>query len=353
MNYRIALQIFILVLLGSCKPKRFSSDYFKVAEIVSGNQFKLVNDYTVNLIGVSDTKESYNFLQEKLKDSNVRFVFDSFTPDYKNSKNAKTKEFYSYVVLKDGTCLNSLILSKGYSSVNFQPYLNDSLKRYLAYTGENQKEDIVITNDENANNFVTEKTSILDSIFDGGITGEMKILKDACDFMNPITRNFAVKLAGKNSGEFSMDQIINIYDAIRPPNWHYVEDPRGHEYFSFASNTISNTELTGDCDDFAILMYSMITAIGGEARITFAWKRGMGHAFAEVNIGQIDMEIFSETISRRYSEYDIDKLMCRKDEDGVWLNLDWWAAYPGGKYMDYDAQIIFYPDNGQYVTQGI
>ncbi|MBK7572688.1 MAG: transglutaminase domain-containing protein [Bacteroidetes bacterium] len=124
---------------------------------------------------------------------------------------------------------------------------------------------------------------------------------------------------------------------MRPPKWKYVEDPRKNEYYSSASNTLTKTGLTGDCDDFAILMYSLITAIGGEARISFAWKKipdsdtYFGHAFTEVDIVTIPPETLVNTMIARFGEFNIDKINYDHDDKGVWLNLDWWAAYPGWK----------------------
>lgn len=346
--------LLVFVLLVSCRPKNFNTDYFKVESVVSGNQVKLVNDYVVNLIGVSDTKESYAFLQEKLANSDIGFVFDSYSPDYRNSKDSRMKEFYAYIILKDGTCLNSVILLNRLSPVNYQPYLHDSIIEYVNYRGgEGNNDELANKSKDDGSEPSNNNTSNTDSIYEVRISGEMKLLKDACDYMNPVTRNYAVNLAGHNSGNFSLDQIINIYDAIRPPNWHYVNDPKGHEYFSSASNTLANTNLSGDCDDFAILMYSLITSIGGEARITLCWNQYMGHAFTEVNINSISPDSVIEAMMRRYSEYNISELNYRKDNTGVWLNLDWWAAYPGGKYMDRDAEIIFYPNNDKYVATGI
>ena len=166
--------------------------------------------------------------------------------------------------------------------------------------------------------------------------------------MNPATRNLAVRIAGQHTGEFNIEQVIDIFDSVRPPKWKYVNDPRGVEFFSSASNTILNTNLTGDCDDFAILMYSLLTSIGGQARISFAQNKYMGHAFTELNIRDIPPKTFFQTMYSRFPEFSIDSLHYKIEGESVWLNLDWWAAYPGGKYMDYQWRFIFYPAEHQY-----
>lgn len=85
----------------------------------------------------------------------------------------------------------------------------------------------------------------------------------------------------------------------------------------------------------------MILSIGGEARINFAYGQDGGHAFTEVNIGKTEIE---EYISKRYKKvYDHSGIWTRTDKDGNnWLNLDWFAKHPGGKYFDYTHGTTFY-----------
>ena len=53
----------------------------------------------------------------------------------------------------------------------------------------------------------------------------------------------------------------------------------------------------------------------------------------------------------RFPEFSIDSLHYKIEGESVWLNLDWWAAYPGGKYMDYQWRFIFYPVEHQYFIE--
>ena len=129
---------------------------------------------------------------------------------------------------------------------------------------------------------------------------------------NPITRNFAVELASKSLGSYNVGQIAYIYDYIYK-NWKYVSDPTGKEYFSKASETIENN-LSGDCDDFAILLSSCIEAIGGNTRITFAQNSTGGHAYTEVRISQNEEE--SKELSQLYSQLTPEE----KDLVGLYNN---------------------------------
>jgi hypothetical protein len=53
-----------------------------------------------------------------------------------------------------------------------------------------------------------------------------------------------------------------------------------HEYLAKALETIES-ELTGDCDDFATLIATFILSIGGEIRVTIASGPDGGHAYTE------------------------------------------------------------------------
>jgi hypothetical protein len=171
------------------------------------------------------------------------------------------------------------------------------------------------------------------------LSGNKRELIEACDYTNSTVRNSAVSIAGQDAGNYNIGQICDIFDYCYD-NWKYVNDPKGIEMVENASRTIDNG-LNGDCDDFAVLVCSMVLSIGGEARINYAYGAEGGHAFAEVNIGNTEIEDY---ISKRYtSVYDNSGIWTRKDIDGtIWLNLDWFATHPGGKYFDYTQGTSFY-----------
>ena len=174
---------------------------------------------------------------------------------------------------------------------------------------------------------------------DCNLSGKKDELVESCNYSNSILRNKAVSIAGKDEGTYNLGQICNIFDYCYN-NWKYVNDPRSSEIVEYASNTISNG-LNGDCDDFAVLVCSMILSIGGEARINYAYDSDSGHAFTEVNIGQTKV---SDYISKRYKDiYDGSGIWTRTDPEGnKWLNLDWFANHPGGKYFNYSHGTTFY-----------
>ena len=171
-------------------------------------------------------------------------------------------------------------------------------------------------------------------------TGYKSKLVKACNYSNSKVRNYSVELAGKSSGEFNIGQVCDIFDHYYS-NWKYVNDPPAKEYVAKASETIKNN-FNGDCDDFAVLMCSSILAIGGEARLNFAHNDISGHAFTEVNLGHTNIDAIGNYLTKRY--FILGTIWYREDEKGnKWLNLDWFAKHPGGKYFEYVKGTTYYP----------
>jgi transglutaminase-like putative cysteine protease len=156
--------------------------------------------------------------------------------------------------------------------------------------------------------------------------------------MDPTTRNTAVKIAARKEGPFHVEQVAEIWGAVREP-WRYVNDPEGREYFATASETIDNGYV-GDCDDFAITLSSMITAVGGKARIVLMDGPKGGHAYAEACVQGDPTKVAAALIRHykaRFKRYIVGtrptEIAYRSSEDcPMWLNLDWNSNVPGGPY---------------------
>ena len=179
---------------------------------------------------------------------------------------------------------------------------------------------------------------------------KLKNFKNAMDIESPITRKFSLHLAASYPGEYNIDQVCKIYNYIYK-NWKYVSDPRGIDYYSKASLTINN-DLTGDCDDFAILLATVIESVGGRARISSATNKNRDvHAFTEVYFKE-DPQIIYERINYHFQNvfellFGIKKVkeinFTHDPKGGIWLNLDWNSKYPGGQYFDFTKRTIYYP----------
>jgi hypothetical protein len=169
-------------------------------------------------------------------------------------------------------------------------------------------------------------------------------LVKSCDFYHEKVRNTAVQEAVKNKadGSFNIGQVCNLYEfAVK--DWKYANDPGAYEYVAKASESLENRQ-KGDCDDFAVLVFSLVEAVGGDCRINYACGGGGCHAFTEVNIGDgNNLESVKEYISIRF-RCDKESLTgFRRDAaSGDWfMNLDWFDKFVGGQYFNYSRGVRF------------
>lgn len=169
---------------------------------------------------------------------------------------------------------------------------------------------------------------------------------EALDVTHPRTRNTAARIAAEDQGPFHVEQVARLWSHVRE-QWRYVNDPRGTEYFATASETIDN-EFAGDCDDFAILLTAMISAVGGEARLVMMDGPRGGHAYAEACVPE-SPEVVRRRLAKHYARSrDPSKrvrvLHSRQDGECVWINLDWNAGVPGGPYEPETWAVAIYTD---------
>lgn len=173
---------------------------------------------------------------------------------------------------------------------------------------------------------------------------------NAMDISHPTTRNAAAQIAAEDEGAFSVEQAAHIWSKVRA-EWRYVNDPRGMEYFALASESIDQGYI-GDCDDFAIVLVSMLSAIGGDARLVMMDGPQGGHAYAEVCLPAESSEI-RDRLAAHYQSHPNQNLghdrvravHFRPGHDcPVWLNLDWNAGVPGGEYEPEQWAVAIYPD---------
>lgn len=174
-----------------------------------------------------------------------------------------------------------------------------------------------------------------------------------------LVRDEGLRLIGRGSGLRQIDQICSIYDYV-VDNWTYVSDWRGLELFQYSNYTLNMGQKVGssgkgDCDDFAILMASLIASIGGTPRIILAYGPDGGHAYAEVYLGKKgsnDRDI-DRIIKWLRFKYQVNEIYYRIDpiSGDTWLNLDWWRdssgpTHPGRAFYQATTSIpIFIQEN--------
>lgn len=358
MKKRILFHCFLIwgcIFICSCS----SNNYYSIKSIVNGNTIELVNGYNVVLLGVEDSPQGKEFLKRRLDRVKIRLKFDRCSP--KKLMRYYDKIAYAYVITQ-GKCINTEMLRDKIVSLEEHTYLQDSLSAYRTYAGvnpENIKPERTIVvnpsmpitepNDIDLSQWTYQSDNTRNDLYlTDDCEWNCKVLQYVCDFNSSITRDLAVQLAKKVEGEYSIYQVCEIYKYLRT-RWKYVNDPRGSEYLAKASESIAGTKLGGDCDDFAILMYSTISAIGGKARINFAYNHSnnSGHAYTEVFLADFNETTLREDIQSRFPDYNVTDLKTSKGVFGTWLNLDWTAAYPGGPYFEADEKMKYFFDVGK------
>ncbi|MDG6243572.1 MAG: transglutaminase family protein [Methanolobus sp.] len=134
-------------------------------------------------------------------------------------------------------------------------------------------------------------------------------------------RKMAAESAIKYPGQYNIYQICSLFDDTKE-KIQYISDPRGKDLWSPPSDTLAVG--AGDCEDYAILLASLIESIGGTSRIYLTDS----HAFAAVYIGNNNTEAIANAIGEYYGSVPI---YYTTDEYGSWLMMDPTSSiYAGG-----------------------
>lgn len=177
---------------------------------------------------------------------------------------------------------------------------------------------------------------------------------DKIERYNPIVHDNALMIASEYPGSYSISQICAIYEYLHE-NWQYINDPTGGNYLNYANESIVLGEKTGssgvgDCDDFAVLMASLIETIGGSTRIIHTEDWEGSHAYAEVYVGDRNsaVSILWQLLKKYDPEpADLFKMFCHINwnSNDCWMNLDWSANHPGGKYPTGEKSWVLWTSN--------
>jgi WD40 repeat protein len=167
------------------------------------------------------------------------------------------------------------------------------------------------------------------------------------DLENQNIADTAMNMAAEYPGEYNVNQVSEIYYTLAGRGgWYYFNDPADASRFQNANKTLQmgkmeNTIGLGNCNDFAILMASLIQSIGGSTRIIFAYdeQNKTAHAYSELYLGDKDDPLVNSALHWLEREYFPQKIV-GFDYSGneTWLNLDWGtdstkAAHPGGSFF--------------------
>jgi transglutaminase-like putative cysteine protease len=137
-----------------------------------------------------------------------------------------------------------------------------------------------------------------------------------------LVHNESFNLAREYPGDYNIYQVCAVFDFLIN-EITYKEEER--DVWASPHQTLITKE--GDCEDHSLLFASMVTAIGGTARIYLIEN----HAFSAVYIGNtsIEVENITSAIKKYYSgDFQFHYL---KDELGYWLIADTLGSfYLGG-----------------------
>ncbi|MFH1094652.1 MAG: transglutaminase domain-containing protein [Candidatus Micrarchaeota archaeon] len=120
---------------------------------------------------------------------------------------------------------------------------------------------------------------------------------DKFDEHDMAVRQAAAQAIAKHPGAFSINQLLDIYDYVHA-NIFYHNVPLDMWPPYYPNQTLATK--SGDCKNQAVLIASMVEAIGGSARVLFI--PDCQHAFTEVYLGtDIDTSIISWAIGAHYN----------------------------------------------------
>ncbi|MCD4703050.1 MAG: transglutaminase family protein [Methanosarcinaceae archaeon] len=155
---------------------------------------------------------------------------------------------------------------------------------------------------------------------------------------SPSVRAVAAVPARKYAGAYNIYQVCALFDHTQD-NINYISDPRGDDHWADPDETLMIG--AGDCDDYAILLSSLIEAIGGTTRIYTTDT----HAFCAVYVGDAGQsEDVAEAVQNYYGHVPI---YYATDEYGSWLLLDPTSGLYAG---DLPAGAVPTADGWEYVN---
>ncbi len=170
-----------------------------------------------------------------------------------------------------------------------------------------------------------------------------------CDKFSPTdltVREAASAAISNNPGAFSINQLLDIYDWVHT-NVFYQNVPVNFTYQPYYPNETIKIG-SGDCKNQAVVIASMVEAIGGTARVLII--PDCQHAFSEVYAGNIsNKDIIENAVWAHYpraSGKDItwDSYSGERNGTEAWFIFDTAGGeFPGQTIEDcYNASQVFF-----------
>ncbi len=158
-------------------------------------------------------------------------------------------------------------------------------------------------------------------------------LKKNVDFEDPQVQTIVSTITARYEGDYNIYQVLAVYDYM-VNDLTYIKDPEGSDDWSCAGDTLDRGG--GDCEDYAILLSSMVGALGGTTKVYLTET----HAFSALYIGnESEKNEILEGIEIYYGTEP--NFVVFKDDTGHWLAADPpGSIYLGGLPADAEPALI-------------
>ena len=173
------------------------------------------------------------------------------------------------------------------------------------------------------------------------------VISQAIEPENSLVQSYAQSaISPSHKGDYSIQQLCDVYDKVYK-KWVMVDTPVDIDNIAPASESV--TTFKGNSADYAILMASLVEAIGGEARIIVAYDSNDDiHMYAEAYFAdsEEDTQELIDTMALHYGRLWVS---WHYDYTGVcWINLDRTAKHPGGDLFESTRGELLVRSDGSY-----
>lgn len=167
-----------------------------------------------------------------------------------------------------------------------------------------------------------------------------QLIKARVNTTDSLVRNYSVKHSLDKFDEYQpkygmLTRYLSLFQYINT-HFKYVPDSQRDEYFASPRETILNG-MGGDCDDHSILMASCLMSIGARCRLVII----KGHMYPELFCGDKQgYELMQQAIIQLFDKEQIDRIYYHEHNNEYWINLDYSARHPGGRYLNDDVRMV-------------
>ena len=182
-------------------------------------------------------------------------------------------------------------------------------------------------------------------------TGDFKIIRNFdyekiyCDKISPYdleVRKAAADATRNHPGSYSIDQLLDIYDWVKQ-NINYLNVPVEVPITPYPPNETLYTK-SGDCKNQAVLIASMVKAIGGSSKVILDPSCNHAYAIVFADYTNQSMQPVADSISLHYNQQLYIQWLTFGDEN--WLIFDPAGGnYPGNTLPECSGNRTIYEVN--------